>query len=496
MISKAASPVLLVVLLAACAATAPQPSALPHPQPQPQSQTIPDVRGFATVADSLIRVGLRETQWGIEVWDQSRNQSVFSHDAERHFVPASNTKLVVTTTALGLLGPDWRYATPVMLAGAPGDSAPGALIIQGSGDPAMSGRFFGSDFAVLDSMADSLAAKGVRRIAGDVVIDARIFTPQRIHSAWEIGDLPWYYATPTASFAVGEAAVRMIVTPNDVRFVDAFAPIPVARRLRTDTAGARNNVDIDYEIWPDTLVITGSIAANSADSSWIAEPDPEMFAARALVEALRRKSIAVTGNVRVLRDSAAIAALPTAHTAFTWHSPPMRDIVAGILKPSQNWIAEQLLKTLGAVKGGGGTWRDGLMVERRYLIDVVHIDSLAFSLSDGSGLSAQNVVSPRAFVMLLEHARRAPWGADYRAALPVPGMRGATLSTRLAGLETRLAAKTGSIANVNSLSGYVRTAGGRDLTFSILSNASGRSSAEVRRGIDAFVQALARDTSH
>ncbi|HEX6558151.1 MAG TPA: D-alanyl-D-alanine carboxypeptidase/D-alanyl-D-alanine-endopeptidase, partial [Longimicrobiales bacterium] len=229
--------------------------------------------------------------------------------------------------------------------------------------------------------------------------------------------------------------------------------------------------------------------------SWIAIPDPETFTARALVAALRRKSITVTGAVRVLRDSAALAALPPAQTAFTWQSPPMKDIIAGIMKPSQNWIAEQLLKTLGAVKGTGGNWRDGLNVERRYLIDVVHIDSTAFSLSDGSGLSAQNVVSPHAFVMLLEHARRASWGEQYRAALPVPGMRGGTLSTRLSGLETRLSAKTGSIANVNSLSGYVRTAGGRDLTFSVLTNGSGRSSADVRRGIDAFVQALARDQS-
>ncbi|MGQ0813818.1 MAG: D-alanyl-D-alanine carboxypeptidase, partial [Gemmatimonadota bacterium] len=84
------------------------------------------------------------------------------------------------------------------------------------------------------------------------------------------------------------------------------------------------------------------------------------------------------------------------------------------------------------------------------------------------------------------------WGQQYHAALPTPGMRGGTLSARLSGLESRLAAKTGTIANVNSLSGYLRTADGRDLTFSIMTNASGKSSAQMRRGIDVLVQALAR----
>jgi D-alanyl-D-alanine carboxypeptidase/D-alanyl-D-alanine-endopeptidase (penicillin-binding protein 4) len=109
-------------------------------------------------------------------------------------------------------------------------------------------------------------------------------------------------------------------------------------------------------------------------------------------------------------------------------------------------------------------------------------------------LSAQNLVSPHAFVLLLEHARRSAWGTLYRTALPAPGMAGSTLSRRLSGLESRIAAKTGSIANVNSLSGYLRTDDGRDLTFSIITNATGRPASEVRAGMDALVRAIARET--
>lgn len=488
MIPKATSSSLVLgTFLIACSSSA------PPVRPEPNHQ------GVAAVADSLVRGALRETQWGIEVWDQQRNRALFSHNAHVHFVPASNTKLVVTTVAVGLLGPDWRYQTPVMVTGAPGDSTPRALIIRGSGDPTMSARYFQSRFAVLDAFADSLALKGVRRIAGDVIIDATAFAYQSIHGAWEIGDLPWYYATRTSAFAVAEAETRMVTSSGadsasiNVQLIDTTPFLPIRTRVRLDTAGASPFVDVDYHVWPDSLIVTGSMPPNAADTSRIALPDPEAFAGRALVAALARKSIRVDGQVRVLRDSADVAALADAHTIFTWQSPPLIEIAAGILKPSQNWMAEQVLKTLGRVKGKGGSWREGLAVERRYLIDVAGIDSLAFSLSDGSGLSAQNLVSPRAFVMLLEHARRSAWGPQYRSALPAPGMAGSTLSRRLAGLESRLAAKTGSIAHVNSLSGYLRTDDGRDLTFSIITNATGRPASEVRAGMDALVRAIVRE---
>ena len=95
--------------------------------------------------------------------------------------------------------------------------------------------------------------------------------------------------------------------------------------------------------------------------------------------------------------------------------------------------------------------------------------------------------------MLLEHARQAPWGAQYHAALPAPQERGGTLANRLAALSGRLVAKTGTIANVNSLSGYMRTDDNRDLTFVIMSNGSGRPSADLRRAIDRIVHSLARE---
>lgn len=482
----------LPLLMAACSRARP-------------AQPTPRISPFSATADSIIHIQLRETLWGIEVFDQTNNRMVYGHNASRHFIPASNTKLVVTAVALGTLGPDFRYRTPLYAAGAAGDTAPRGLLIIGQGDPTMSGRFHGDDFAVVNMLADSIRARGIKRISGDIVIDDSYFTPERIHSTWEVGDLPWYYAAPTASFAIGEAALRMIVragarvgAPAHVSVVGADIPMPVLMRATTDTAGARSTIDVDYQAWPDTLVITGRVGLNGADSSWIAQPEPAQFAGNALRTALARRGVITTGTVRVTRDTAEARVLRGPFEAYnqpliSWSSAPMRAVVAAILKPSQNWIAEQLVRTLGARAGRGGSWPAGISAERRYLIDVVHIDSAAFSLRDASGLSAQNLLSPRATLMLLEHARRAPWGADFRAALPAPGTRGSTLSSRLAGLETRVAAKTGTISNVTSLSGYLRTFDERDLTFVIFTNGSGRPASEVRRAIDRLVQLLARE---
>src|SRR5687768_17112178 len=128
--SKAASALLLIAsITAACARTVEEPA---------PKITRPE---YVTVSDSIVHFALHQALWGIELWDQGRNQQLYGHNYMKHFVPASNTKLVVTAVAMGLLGPDWRYETPILVSGAPGDSAPRALIIRGTGDPTWSARY-------------------------------------------------------------------------------------------------------------------------------------------------------------------------------------------------------------------------------------------------------------------------------------------------------------------------------------------------------------------
>jgi D-alanyl-D-alanine carboxypeptidase/D-alanyl-D-alanine-endopeptidase (penicillin-binding protein 4) len=260
----------------------------------------------------------------------------------------------------------------------------------------------------------------------------------------------------------------------------------------TDSARSAANLDIDYQSWPDTIRITGSAPLSRPDTTSIAVPEPNRFVAAVLADALASRGVR-TASIRVVYDSLesqsirAYARNPIA----TWTSPPLSEIIPAILQPSQNWIAETVARTLGAIQENRGTWAGAMQAERRYLVDVARLDSTSFSLRDASGLSAQNLLSPRALVYILHHVSRASWANLYRQALPTPGLRGGTLSNRLAGLEGKVFAKTGTIANVNSLSGYITTRNGRELIFSIMTNSSGRSAAQVRRAIDRLVVAMA-----
>jgi D-alanyl-D-alanine carboxypeptidase/D-alanyl-D-alanine-endopeptidase (penicillin-binding protein 4) len=456
---------------------------------------------LAGAIDSIIGAPpLHRTHWGILVRDAASGRDLYRAGAHRHFVPASNTKLVIATTALGTLGPDHRFETPVYADAAWGDTVATRLLVAGSGDPTLSARFHASEFAPLDSLAAAVAAAGIRA-AHELVIDASRFDDARVHPTWEVGDLPFGYAAPVGAFAIAEGTFAVERAPGAAPGEPARLGVlggdalqPIRSLVRTDTAGARSFLEVDYLSRRDTITFSGAVALDARpDTSRFAVTDPDLFAGRAFAAALRTHGVRVD-SVRVIADSAGAAALraATPRTVARLESARLDTIVAVVLRPSQNWVAEQLLRSLGAAEGGRGSWAAGIAAERRYLVDIAGIDSLAFSLRDASGLSAQNLLSPEAIVALLEHARRQPWSDRFRAALAAPGLRGSTLSNRLEPLEGRVLAKTGSIANVNSLSGYIVTDGGRHLSFSILTNGSGVPSAAVRQAIDAIVAAIAR----
>jgi len=171
-----------------------------------------------------------------------------------------------------------------------------------------------------------------------------------------------------------------------------------------------------------------------------------------------------------------------------------------ILNVSQNWIAEMTLKQLGKQLGDGGTWRAGVAVERRFLIDSVRVDSTQISLQDGSGLSARNLVSPLTFTQILAFMRRRSRFRVFAAGIPWAGRVG-TLRTRFGGtrIEGRVHAKTGSIGEVNTLSGYLERSDTAATTrpcrvFSVQANHHTLGGRAMTQAIDSLVVELARGT--
>lgn len=474
------------------------------PPPPPLAPAAPVAQRTSTsgdsVIDSIIAVyPLDRVSWGIEVFDPGTVRLLYRHSAERHFIPASNTKIVATSAALALLGPDWRYRTDVHATGSGAAGTVETVLIVGRGDPTMSERFFGNDFAVLAALADSVARGGVRRITRGVIIDASYFDDVFVHPVWEVGDLRSSDAAPVAAFAIGEGSFGAVVRPGraagnaaSVRVLGPPGLVRVRSEVLTEVSDGRTS--IVERLAGDTILFTGTIALNApADTERVALVDPVAYAGNAFVAALRERNIEVSGGVRIVYDTTEAHRLPftpDTRRIASWESPPIRDIVSALMKPSANWMTEQVCKTLGAERNGRGSWASCVRVEAPFLVSA-GIDSTAFLLRDGSGLAAQNLLTPHAIVQLLEHDRRAAWGEDYRRSLAEPGEKG-TLTRRLLPLKGRLWAKTGSITNVNSLSGYVQTDSGKMLIFSILSNGSGRPASEIRGAMDAIVMRITR----
>ncbi|HEU5303387.1 MAG TPA: D-alanyl-D-alanine carboxypeptidase/D-alanyl-D-alanine-endopeptidase [Gemmatimonadales bacterium] len=451
--------------------------------------------------------------WGVALVDEN-GRLLYGRNESRLFIPASNTKLVVSAVAAALLPPDWTVKTSLYGGPVVGGVLLGDLVLYGRGDPTMDQRCYATDstlagvcdtdpFARLRQMVDSLKSKGVQMVAGDVVGDGSYFEPIMVHPNWESFDLNWWYAAPVSGLGFHDNSVDFTWQPGSAPGAPAvitmspdLGDIGFENRTLTVPAGGESDIGDRFFRHPGTLNIwaEGTVALdNPRRTESFALPDPNLYAARALRQALADAGIAVAGTTRSTTDSTLYAALRSTAPLAEARSRPLRDWIFPILNTSQNWFSEMLLKQLGKQFGRGGSWPEGLDVERRFLIDSVRVDSTQISLSDGSGLSSSNLISPLAFTQILRFMRRHAHYAAFAAGLPQAGgtgsLRNRFTATPLAG---RVRAKTGSIARVNSLSGYIELPGGRALAFSVLANHHAQPSRAILAAIDSLVVDMAR----
>jgi D-alanyl-D-alanine carboxypeptidase/D-alanyl-D-alanine-endopeptidase (penicillin-binding protein 4) len=208
------------------------------------------------------------------------------------------------------------------------------------------------------------------------------------------------------------------------------------------------------------------VVAGDSVTLEVTHRDPDLAYLAALTEALRDRGIVVDSAAAASADTSAVAG----DTILTIASKPLRDILPALLKPSQNQIAEVLLRTIGLERGGAGTADSGRKVVERQLA-TWGVPPSTYVIRDGSGLSRYDYLAPEALVHILDAMRRSPNFPLFYDALPIAGVDG-TIRTRMRGTpaENNVHAKTGSVANARALSGYVKTANGRTLIFSLLAN--------------------------
>ena len=370
----------------------------------------------------------RNANWGVLIVNPRTGDTLYSKNAGKLFMPASNMKIITSAAHDSLLDGD--------------------LLVIGRGDPTVSDNMRGLATTVMDALADSIRAHGIRQVSGSLARVGNAF-PDSIHGyGWEWDDLGEYYGAGV----------------DELIFNEGMAPTT----LRPP---------------PDT--VRDSLYSGPAK-------DPATGYLNALHDALVRKHITVEAGVM---DS--ILATPIKmDTLFTFTSLPMRNIIPALMKPSQNQIAEVLLKTIGLERGGMGTSDSARKIVGQQLL-AWGVQPDGFVIRDGSGLSRHDLVSPETIVRVLDRIQQDTAFAVYYNAMPIAGVDG-TLKDRMKGTpaEGNVHAKTGSIAASRTLSGYVTTADGERLIFSILANNWTTPGSAVTDVADQIASALAAYRSH
>jgi D-alanyl-D-alanine carboxypeptidase/D-alanyl-D-alanine-endopeptidase (penicillin-binding protein 4) len=454
----------------------------------------------------------RTALWGVLIVDPEAHDTLYAHNAAKLFIPASNQKLVSSSVMLEQLGPEFRFRTTFAAHGTIANGTlNGDLAVIGRGDPTMSDRMMTGDaMTPLRAIADSLSQRGIRRITGNVValgdafpgpaagagwgwdaldgasfagVDELLFNEGlsvlRVRPGANIGDLGVVETRPSRTFPTVRVEAVTIAR-------DTAAPSTAGGGGRGGRSAASTRVSAYHDTLTSAVVVRGQIAVGDSATITLPQHDPNTAFVAALTEALAERGITVDRQTMTWTQD------PRADSLFTVLSVPLKEIMPAIMKPSQNQIAEVFLRALGLERTGVGTADSGRrVVERQFA--AWKIPSDAFVVRDGSGLSRSDLISPEAIVSILEVMRRSPNFGVFFESLPIAGVDG-TIRTRMRDTPAQgnLRAKTGTLSMVRSLSGYVRTADGRLLEFSILCNNWTTPQAAVDRVQDTIGAALAQ----
>ena len=445
---------------------------------------------------------MAHAQWAVDVRSIDKNQKLFSLNADKLMMPASNMKILTLATAAEVLGWDARMTTTLEASGPVEDGVlRGDLFVRGGGDPTINTRE-GVGAAVFSSWIAALREAGIKAIEGRIIGDDQAFDDESLGGGWAWDYLQYGYAAPVGALQYNEDVAELVVTPAgagepaNVRLA-AGSGFTLLNRAVTSAPGSAETIDYKRRLDRPELEITGTIPADGKPvTRGVAVVNPTVFFAQALKDALIAQGISVSGDATDLDVvSAELDVRAERRTVASTTSPPLRTMAAVLMKVSQNLYAETFLKAAGRAQGGLGTTAAGREAARGTLTSW-GIPEASYVLADGSGLSRYNYVTAATISSILEHMYK---DLKHRealvATLPVAGKDG-TISTRMrrTRAEGNAVAKTGSIANVRSLSGFVRTRDGEVVVFSILANDFVIPAATVNWIADLGVEVLANFT--
>jgi D-alanyl-D-alanine carboxypeptidase/D-alanyl-D-alanine-endopeptidase (penicillin-binding protein 4) len=470
----------------------------------PALGSTPAPAGLATAPGAVLREAIERQvrasrrsvpTVGVEVLDLATGRAVYAHRADEPRIVASNTKLFTTAAALDALGPGYLFETRLLARGpvAAGVLA-GDLAVIGGGDPSISGRHHEADpYAVFREWAATLKRRGIHRVTGDLLLDHGLFGGPVIHPDWPEHDRSRWFQAPVGALSFSDNCVLVRIGPSArvgaPARVELVPPLPlfqVVNRALTAATWKEHEAGVVRPGGDGRLTVFGSVYRRAgALETWVPVSSPVEYFGAALVHALAGEGIELGGRPRPVER------LP----GLVWEGVAVyrSDLLTAVQvtnKRSQNFYAECLLKLLGAVACGRGTWEGGTAAVADFL-ERVGLPRESYGLADGSGLSRGNRFTAAQVDRLLAAMYAHPFGVEFMRSLPYSGEPDLSWERRLAEppYAGNVFAKTGTLQGVSTLSGYAKARSGRLYAFSILAN-DVRSTFEARRLQDRIVRAV------
>ncbi|MCS5712120.1 D-alanyl-D-alanine carboxypeptidase/D-alanyl-D-alanine endopeptidase [Candidatus Berkiella aquae] len=445
---------------------------------------------YEKAIDDLIKQHLPDAAVGLVIQDPKTGNIIYEARAEESFLPASTTKLFTAVAALKYLGENFQFQTTLQ---APLDKISGNVLNDNlyfvfRGDPTFQVKH-------IQEILKALKTKGVNQIQGNLVIDDSAFAEPYYAQGWTWDSLPWYYSAPITSIIINENKVRLkfnkataLNAPIKVEQADAELP---PFKLQTNVIAvsaqdAEHNCQLNVKVKNNDLSLYGCWPIDKTPVVVELAVDDTRAIAKSLIESsLKQLDIKLTGTIQFGPAPKNVPAI------IVKRSAPLKALLPRVLADSNNVYAESLTKGLGLAYGGQGTFQAGINAIQEILAEVSRIEFSKMKLSDGSGQSRYNLVSPYLVSQLLNFMYHDPSFPVFQASLSSAGQNG-TLATRLKDKATigKVIGKTGSATGTSALSGYLTTAKGNEYLFSLMINHSTKNYNELKRFEDKLCQLL------
>jgi D-alanyl-D-alanine carboxypeptidase/D-alanyl-D-alanine-endopeptidase (penicillin-binding protein 4) len=434
---------------------------------------------IAQIDDRFSDSSFAHAHWGVLIQSLDNGRVWYQRNADRLFMPASNEKIPTTAAALLSLGPDFQFETALCHRGTVTDGTlDGDLVVFGNGDPTLYTRFLDDPRDVFRGWANDLKSQGITHVTGDVIGDDDAFDDEHIGYGWSLDSLAHWYAAEIGALQLNENYVDVRIVPPDTveGEVELIPNLPSAHFTLVNeievVRRGRNRVRFDRAFGTNEIRFTGTVVAGSnAFERSPAITNPTRFYVTVLKEVLEEEGIEIDGEPVDCDDLEEWEHQAEDFPRLATHlSPPLSEIATGLMKRSQNLYAETMVRAMGWQTAGIGSFDAGREEVEEQLAGL-GIEPGSHAFLDGSGLTRYNYISPRQIVDILRGMRESRHWEVWRDTLPIAGVDG-TIRSRMRGTpaENNVRAKTGTISNVRALSGYVTTADGENLVFSMIVN--------------------------